>query len=61
MSGSALFLIGLAIAAGMLAQDVAARISMPSLALLLATRALLGPDLLGFFDPSVFGAARGVS
>jgi NhaP-type Na+/H+ or K+/H+ antiporter len=59
MSGSALLLIGLAIAAGMLAQNVAARISMPSVVLLLATGVLLGPDLLGLFDPGVFGAARG--
>jgi NhaP-type Na+/H+ or K+/H+ antiporter len=58
MSASALLLVGLAVGAGMLAQSLAARFSLPGVVLLLATGVLLGPDLLGLFDPAVFGDGR---
>jgi NhaP-type Na+/H+ or K+/H+ antiporter len=48
----------IALAAGMLAQTVAARLAIPSIVTLLAAGVVLGPDVLGLFDPSVFHAGR---
>jgi len=48
----------IALAAGMFAQTVAARLAIPGIVTLLATGVLLGPDVLGIFDPSVFRAGR---
>lgn len=48
----------IALAAGMLAQILAARLAIPSIVLLLVAGALLGPDVLGWLDPSAFGAGR---
>ena len=47
-----------ALAAGMLAQILAARMAIPSIILLLAAGTLLGPDALGWLDPGAFGAGR---
>lgn len=47
-----------ALAAGMLAQTVAARLAIPGIVTLLAAGVLLGPDVLALFDPSVFRAGR---
>jgi len=47
-----------ALAAGVVAQTVAARLAIPGIVTLLATGVLLGPDVLGIFDPSVFRAGR---
>ena len=48
----------IALAAGMLAQTLAARMAIPSIVLLLVAGALLGPDALGWLDPGAFGAGR---
>jgi NhaP-type Na+/H+ or K+/H+ antiporter len=47
-----------ALAGGMVAQAVAARVGVPGIVTLLAAGVLLGPDLLGAVDPAAFGAAR---
>lgn len=48
----------IALAAGMIAQIVAARLAIPSIVLLLVAGTLLGPDVLGWLDPSAFGTGR---
>ncbi len=48
----------IALAAGMLAQTLAARMAIPSIVLLLVAGTLLGPDVLGWLDPGAFGAGR---
>lgn len=48
----------IALAAGLVAQLVAARLAMPSIVLLLATGVLLGPDGAGVFSPAGFAASR---
>lgn len=48
----------IALAAGMMAQILAARLAIPSIVLLLVAGTLLGPDLLGWLDPSAFGDGR---
>lgn len=48
----------IALAAGMVAQAVAARLAIPAIVALLAAGVLLGPDVLGVFDPSVFRPGR---
>ncbi len=48
----------IALAAGLVAQLVAARLAMPSIVLLLATGVLLGPDGAGWFNPGAFAASR---
>lgn len=58
MTTDALYPAALALAAGMAAQTVAVRLSIPSIVCLLAGGVLLGPDGLGLFDPAVFGRAR---
>ena len=47
-----------ALAAGMLAQTLAARLAIPSIVLLLGAGVLLGPELLGILDPGVFSTGR---
>lgn len=48
----------IALAAGMLAQTLAARMAIPSIVLLLVAGTLLGPDVLGWLDPGAFGVGR---
>ncbi|MDG2304885.1 MAG: cation:proton antiporter [Candidatus Binatia bacterium] len=48
----------IALAAGMFAQVLAARMAIPSIVLLLVAGTLLGPDVLGWLDPGAFGAGR---
>ncbi|MDX1764615.1 MAG: sodium:proton antiporter [bacterium] len=48
-------MIALALAAGVFAQAVARHIGIPGIVLLLATGALLGPDLLGIIQPQALG------
>jgi NhaP-type Na+/H+ or K+/H+ antiporter len=56
MEPSALFPATVVLAAGLGAQVAADRLRIPSIVLLLAFGALLGPDLLGVVDPAIFGA-----
>jgi NhaP-type Na+/H+ or K+/H+ antiporter len=48
-----------ALAAGMVAQTLAARLAIPGIVLLLGAGVLLGPEVLGFLDPGVFSTGRG--
>lgn len=48
----------IALAAGMLAQILAARMAIPSIVLLLLTGTLLGADVLGWLDRGAFGEGR---
>lgn len=47
-----------AIGCGVAAYALAARWSLPSIVVLLASGVLIGPDGLALFDPAVFGSAR---
>ena len=58
MSNSPFYQSALAVAAGMAAQSIAARVAVPSIVVLLATGVLVGPDGLGLLDPAVFGSSR---
>ena len=51
------FSIGIAIAAGMLAQILARHLSIPGIVVLLATGVLLGPEVLGLVQPAGLGHA----
>jgi NhaP-type Na+/H+ or K+/H+ antiporter len=53
-----LYHTALAVALGMAAQAVALRFALPSIVVLLAVGVSIGPDMLGLFDPRVFGNAR---
>jgi NhaP-type Na+/H+ or K+/H+ antiporter len=52
------FHAAVAVAAGLGAQVLATRAAVPSIVLLLAAGALIGPDGLGILDPDAFGAGR---
>jgi NhaP-type Na+/H+ or K+/H+ antiporter len=56
VSESAFYQTAVAVAAGMAAQAVAVRAAIPSIVVLLVTGVVIGPQVLGLFDPSVFGA-----
>ncbi len=58
MTDPVLYHVALAVAVGMAAQAVALRFALPSIVVLFAAGVLIGPDILGLFDPSVFGEAR---
>lgn len=58
MTDSAFFQGAIAIAAGLIAQAVAVQIAVPGIVLLLTVGVVLGPDLLGVVQPSVFGDGR---
>ncbi len=58
MTDSAFYHGAIAIAAGLIAQAVAVQLAVPGIVLLLAVGVILGPDLLGVVQPSVFGAGR---
>ena len=58
MTDSAFYHGAIAIAAGLIAQAVAVQIAVPGIVLLLVVGVVLGPDLLGVVQPSVFGAGR---
>ncbi|MDX2169489.1 MAG: cation:proton antiporter [Deltaproteobacteria bacterium] len=58
MSQGAFYATSVALAAGLLAQLLAARLALPSLVLLLLAGVLVGPDGFGWIDPRVFGGGR---
>jgi len=58
VTDSAFFQGAIAIAAGLIAQAVAVQIAVPGIVLLLTVGVVLGPDLLGVVQPSVFGDGR---
>ena len=49
--------VGIALAAGVLAQVAARHVQMPSIVLLLIAGVLLGPDVAGLVQPAQLGAA----
>ena len=53
------YYMAVALAAGMVAQTVGARLAIPSIVILLGAGVLLGPEVLGLFDPTVFDPGRG--
>jgi NhaP-type Na+/H+ or K+/H+ antiporter len=53
------FAAALAIAVGVTAQVVATRLAIPSIVLLLVAGLAVGPDGLGWLDPSIFAETRG--
>jgi len=55
---SILFHAALALALGMLAQTLASRLRVPGILLLLILGVVVGPSVLGWFDPSALRAAR---
>lgn len=58
MESSTIYYVALALALGMTAQVVAARLRVPSIILLLATGLAAGPDALGWIDPTAIRGAR---
>ena len=58
VTGVALYQAALAIAFGMAGQAIAVRFAFPGIVLLLATGVVIGPDMLGWLDPSALGSAR---
>jgi NhaP-type Na+/H+ or K+/H+ antiporter len=58
MIESPFFHAAVAVSAGMLAQTVAVQIAVPGIVLLLAVGIVIGPEVLGVLQPSVFGAGR---
>jgi NhaP-type Na+/H+ or K+/H+ antiporter len=56
MGHPVLYNAALALAAGMAAQAVAVHLAVPSIVVLLAAGTLLGSDVLGLLDPTVFGS-----
>ncbi len=59
MEGGGFLATALAIAVGVTAQVVAARLGIPSVLLLLVAGLAVGPDGFGWLDPGVFAPARG--
>ncbi len=55
-SFSPAFTIGIALAAGVLAQGLARHLRVPGIVLLLATGVLLGPDGVGLVQPHALGS-----
>jgi len=53
--GSSTLTLGLALAAGVLAQSVARHLRIPGIVLLLAVGVGLGPDFLGWIQPRSLG------
>ncbi len=58
MVHTAFFNATVALASGMAAQALADRLALPSIVILLAAGAAVGPDGLGLLDPAVFGSGR---
>lgn len=58
MSSPTFFNVAVALGGGLLAQVVASYVGLPSIVLLLGVGALLGPDVLGWLDPSTLAAGR---
>jgi NhaP-type Na+/H+ or K+/H+ antiporter len=54
VGGSGFFATALAVMVGVAAQVVANRLAVPSIVLLLGAGLAIGPDGLGWLDPSVF-------
>ncbi|GIW40373.1 MAG: sodium/hydrogen antiporter [Candidatus Binatia bacterium] len=54
----AFYQVALVVAVGMAGQVLSARLGMPSILLLLGLGTAVGPDVLGWVDPRVFGDAR---
>lgn len=57
---SAPLTVGLALAAGMLAQIVARHLKIPGIVLLLATGVILGPEVLGALHPDTLGSGMSI-
>jgi NhaP-type Na+/H+ or K+/H+ antiporter len=51
MRDAAFAVVALALAAGLAAQALAARLAIPSIVILLATGVVLGPGVFGVLDP----------